>query len=105
MEVPDYLDFGKYKDTLAYIDQKYDNICAKIISLARQSRDKPDPYERTFNGVELLEFAVHKDITNQDIDYIYKQYVYSKLSKYTEDTIEELEMFDLMNEFKLVNEC
>ena len=104
MEVPEYVDFGKYKESLSFIDQKYNDICTKIINLARQSRLQPDPYERSFNGVELLEFAVHKDFTDKDIDFIYKQFVYEKLARYTKDTVEELELFDLINEFQVIND-
>jgi len=99
------VNFGKYHDAIDFINQRWNNICDKIIGMANDIG--PDPYDRSFDCTRLLEFAVDKEITHLDIDHIYRYFVYdalSRLDSVNKNSVDELLIIDVMSSFKTIYE-
>lgn len=95
--------YGDYQPFYYIIDFIYHGICGKIERFYEESGGYKDPYNRDMNAEPLIDFAITKDITDKDINYIYRQYVYDKLGKHNrffDKDLEELE--DMQRSFEIL---
>ena len=92
--------FGRYSEYIKFLDYHHDKICYKFKVLAKEVG--PDPCNRHFFVEPVINFAICRNITNEDIDYIYRYYVYHQLAQHQEMTIENIAMQDLMADFIFV---
>lgn len=91
------ISFGKYKHILDIINFNNNNIINKIIQLAMDIG--PDPCGRYFNVEKLISFAIEQKITQMDIDYIYRYYVYNIMAKVEGLSIDEIALREIESEF------
>jgi len=81
--------FGKWSSQLDYIDDNFNKLATRLIKFVKEIGQ--DPYNRFFNVEPLLDFAIDTNITDKDINYIYRHYVYNLIAKYEVIDIEKEE--------------
>jgi hypothetical protein len=101
VKCPTNLKFGKWNDKLDILDKEYDNLYIRFVHFASQIC-LDDPYNRDFNLEPLIDFAIISGLYNQNIDYIYRHYVYNQLSMIEYINIEEEEKNRLIEEFIVI---
>ena len=72
-------------------------MCIKFRKLAEEVG--PDPYDRHFFVEPIMNFAITHKITDQDIDYIYRYYVYHLIAKHEKRDIKSIAIDDIISSF------
>ena len=92
--------FGKWEPHLKLLNKKYDRLIDKICKFAQEAGI--DPYGRYFVAEAFIDFILAKGHWSKSIEYMYRHFVYFKLSQVQEINIEQIEMIDLEKEFYLI---
>lgn len=94
--------FGKWEPHIKLLNRRYNRLIDKIVKFAGEAG--PDPYKRQFAAEPLIDFVIVQGITDKTMDYMYRHFVYHKLSKIYQLDIDKLELDDLYTEFSLFPE-
>jgi len=92
-----HIKLGKWQGQEGFLNKEYNDICVRLIQFILESGI--DEYNRNFLAEPIINFAIENNITECSIVYIYRHYVYSKLSEYEYLDIENAYLEDLMQEF------
>jgi len=99
--LPKNFKLGKWETKGKELDELHENFYDRIVDFAIEIGE--DPYNRDFNMEPIIDFAVEKGITTFGLDYIYRHYVYNKLSKIERINIDDEELNFNINDFQLVH--
>ncbi len=89
--------YGKYESYVSFINRHYDQLCNKFKELAEDIG--PDPYDRHFFVEPVINFAITHKITDRDVDYIYRYYVYSRIAEHEKRDIKNVAADDILSTF------
>lgn len=96
----DRINLGKWVGQVKELNRRYDNFINRLTEFFL--RTERDPYQRFFLAEPIIDFAIARGIADCSVEYIYKHYVYNKLSEYEYLDIERAYLDDLFNDFVLI---
>jgi len=96
------INLGRWKGKEPYLNYTYNDFIKRLVKFVLS--DGEDRYQRCFLAEPVINFALDRDIANCSIHYIYRHYVYNKLSEYEPLDVESAYIDDLLAEFVVISE-